>query len=403
MLGHGGHQPAAHFGREGQDQRLRKVVQGAGLGEARKPVLGEQRVKPLGRAQTAKPLPRCLVQPVIEGQVGAQVPADDRVVVKAPKAGLVHDHVKAVLLGAAVVDGQHLDRVGRVLDEAVALGAQRLEVPVVARDLVLAAQQHGAPAVVRQTDHARVGDEEIGEGVGVARGRAVGVVVIGVVVPPGQQAHGEDAAKAREVVQVAVLGRARGVKGNDLADLGGDLAAEIAAQQLIGQKGVGRGHGQLDPGIRVGQLFGQHDAQKRLHVGHAGIDGPRPGVLRQVHQQPGLLKGRRREVQLGQVGEQPPHPLAGAPDALLFKLRVVIGAQVLLLAGRQPQVVDQLVQGVVGQHALSGQGLGQRGPLDAGQPGQRRNGHALGLQKLAQVFAEQQHGIISYPSGFSIA
>ena len=104
---------------------------------------------------------------------------------------------------------------------------------------------------------------------------------------------------------------------------------------------------------RPGELLGEHHPQQGLHVGGAVEDGPPPGVALQVQQQPALLKGRRGEVQLGQIGEHPAHHGTGAANSLLFKLGIVAVPQPPLLIRGQTQVVNETVQGVIGQHPLA--------------------------------------------------
>lgn len=200
----------------------------------------------------------------------------------------------------------------------------------------------------------------------------------------------QNAAEALQIVQADVLRRPGGVKGDDLTDLSAHPAVQIAAQQLSAEECVGGRYGKGDFRVIPGQLLGKNHPEQGLYIGDAREDGTHGGILGQVHQKLALFKGRGHKVQLCQSGKQFAHQSPRPADALLFKLGVIIGAQPLTLAGRQPQMVDQGVQGVVGQYPLSCQGLGEGSPLHARQPGQSGNGHFFGLQQVPQVFAEQQ-------------
>jgi len=67
--------------------------------------------------------------------------------------------------------------------------------PPVAIYLILALEEHGLFAVLRNADHTAVCHQEIGEGVGIAGGNGVVVVIVGVVGPAGEQADGQNAAE----------------------------------------------------------------------------------------------------------------------------------------------------------------------------------------------------------------
>ena len=278
--------------------------------------------------------------------------------------------------------------------------------PVVAGRLIYAPEQHGLSPLFREADHAGVRDQEIGEGVCIAGSDAVVIIIVGVVVPLGEQADGEDPAKTLQIVEVHSLRRARGIERHDLTHLRLYPAVQIAAEELPVEEGLGRRDRQLHPGIRAGELLGEHHAQQELHIGRPGEDGALPGVLLQAHQQSALFEGRRGEVQLRQVGEEAAHHLSGAAEPLLLELGVIVGPKALSLPRRQPQVVDHPVQRIVGQYPLPCQRLGERCPLHPGQPGERRDRHLLLLQELPQIFAEQQHTphlILSFRSRPSIA
>lgn len=219
--------------------------------------------------------------------------------------------------------------------------------------------------------------------------------IIRVIAPPGQQAERQHAAETFQIVQVDILRHAGGVKRDDLDDLRRDRTVQIPVEQLVREKGARRRDGQLDARVRPGQLVGQHHAQQGLHVGRTRKDRALARILPEVHQQPGLLKGGRGKVEVCQILEHFADDLARASDALPLKLRVIVIAEALFLARRQAQMIDQCIERVIRENPLPGQCFGQRGPLHTGQPRERRYGHFLGFQQLPQVFAEQQHGLIS--------
>ena len=128
-----------------------------------------------------------------------------------------------------------------------------------------------------------------------------------------------------------------------------------------------------------------------MYIGGAGEDGTGPGVAVQVQQKAAVLEGGSSEIQPGQIGKQLPHDLPGLPEPLLFKLGVVIGPQPLLFAGGQTKMVDQIVQGGIGQHPLACQRFGKGRPLHAGQAGESRYRQTLGLKQVAQILTEQLH------------
>ena len=130
---------------------------------------------------------------------------DDCFVIKPAKTRLIHHHIEPVFIGVVVIRGQNFNGVCRVLDQPVALGQQCLEMAVVPFHLVGASQQHGLSPIFRKAYDTGVRGQKIGKWVGVPRRHTAVVVIIGMIVPFGEQADRENAAKALQIVQVDVL------------------------------------------------------------------------------------------------------------------------------------------------------------------------------------------------------
>ena len=148
MPGQSQHQLPPLLRRERRHKGDGEIVQRAGGLEPLQSAAGENGVELFHRPQAAEPLLSHRFQPVVEGELRTQVPVDGRLVVEPAEAGLVHDHVKAVLVGGRVVGLQDLHRVGRVLGQGAAPLQQGLEMTVVLLYLVCAPQQHGLGAVL---------------------------------------------------------------------------------------------------------------------------------------------------------------------------------------------------------------------------------------------------------------
>lgn len=68
-----------------------------------------------------------LGQTILKGQIGAQVGRNDSLVIKTAETGLFHDHIKPVMVGASVIRGKDLHRIGGILNQGYSSGNRGFE------------------------------------------------------------------------------------------------------------------------------------------------------------------------------------------------------------------------------------------------------------------------------------